>query len=52
MQQFAVVDDKVAYQPIQGFTSADLGYERGNAVSNVVTKLDDAPMAHRRESIS
>ena len=43
MQQFAVMDDKVAYQPIQGFTSADLGYERGNAVSNVVTKLDDAP---------
>jgi len=47
MQQFAVVDDKVAYQPIQGFTSADLGYERGNAVSNVVTKLDDAPMARQ-----
>ncbi len=45
MQQFAVVDDRVAYQPIQGFTSADLGYERGNAVSNIVTKLDDAPMA-------
>lgn len=45
MQQFAVVDDQAVYQPIQGFTSADLGYERGNAVSNVVTKLDEAPMA-------
>lgn len=45
MQQFAVVDDRAVYQPIQGFTSADLGYERGNAVSNVVTKLDEAPMA-------
>ena len=45
MQQFAVVDDRVAYQPIQGFTSADLGYERGNAVSNIVTKLDEAPLA-------
>lgn len=45
MQQFAVVDDSVAYQPLQGFTSADLGYERGNAVSNMVTKLDEAPMA-------
>lgn len=45
MQQFAVVDDRVAYQPIQGFTSADLGYERGNAVSNIVTKLDESPMA-------
>jgi superfamily II DNA or RNA helicase len=42
MQQFAVVDDKAAYLPLQGFTSADLGYERGDAVSNVVTKLDDA----------
>ena len=36
MQQFAVVDDKAAYLPLQGFTSADLGYERGNAVSNMV----------------
>jgi SNF2 family DNA or RNA helicase len=45
MQQFAVVDDRAAYLPLHGFTSADLGYERGNAVSNMVTKLDDAPMA-------
>jgi SNF2 family DNA or RNA helicase len=44
MQQFAIVDDKVAYLPLQGFTSADLGYERGNAVSNVISKLDEAPM--------
>ena len=44
MQQFATVDDKATYQPIQGFTSADLGYERGNAVSNFVTKIDEAPM--------
>lgn len=41
MQQFAVVDDRATYQPLQGFTSADLGYERGDAVSNVVTKLDE-----------
>jgi len=45
MQQFATVDDRAAYLPLQGFTSADLGYERGDAVSNVVTKLDEAPMA-------
>ncbi|WP_019746241.1 helicase-related protein [Rhodococcus erythropolis] len=45
MQQFAIVDDKAAYLPLHGFTSADLGYERGNAVSNMVTKLDEAPMA-------
>ena len=44
MQQFAIVDDTAAYIPLQGFTSADLGYERGNAVSNMVTKLDEAPM--------
>jgi hypothetical protein len=44
MQQFAIVDDKATYVPLQGFTSADLGYERGNAVSNMVTKLDEAPM--------
>ncbi len=47
MQQFAVVDDKAAYLPLQGFTAADLGYERGNAVSNVVTKVDDAPNARQ-----
>ncbi|WP_104136691.1 helicase-related protein [Cryobacterium sp. Y62] len=44
MQQFATVDDKATYQPIQGFTAADLGYERGNSVSNFVTKIDEAPM--------
>ncbi|SDC09863.1 SNF2 family N-terminal domain-containing protein [Raineyella antarctica] len=46
MQQFAIVDDRAMYQPLQGFTSADLGYERGNAVSNMVTKLEvgEAPM--------
>jgi len=44
MQQFALVDDTAAYVPLQGFTSADLGFERGNAVSNMVTKVDEAPM--------
>lgn len=43
MQQFALVDESIAYLPLQGFTSADLGYEKGNAVSNVVTKFDDVP---------
>lgn len=43
MQQFAVVDDGAAYMPLQGFTTADLGYERGNAVSNMVTKFEGAP---------
>ena len=43
MQQFATVDDKTTYLPLQGFTSADLGYERSDAVSNMVTKIDEAP---------
>jgi SNF2 family DNA or RNA helicase len=44
MQQFAVVDDRAAYMPLQGFTTADLGYERGNAVSNMVHRVSDSPM--------
>lgn len=44
MQQFAIIDDRAAYMPLQGFTTADLGYEHGNAVSNLVQKID-APMA-------
>ena len=44
MQQFAVVDETAAYMPLHGFTSADLGYEKGDAVSNLVNKLDEAPM--------
>ena len=46
MQQFAVIDDRVAYNPIQGFTTADLGYEPGNAVSNFVQQID-APQAQQ-----
>lgn len=45
MQQFAVVDDRAAYMPLQGFTTADLGYERGDAVSNMVTKFEGSPEA-------
>lgn len=44
MQQFAVVDDTAAYMPLQGFTTADLGYEPGNAVSNLVHRIDEAPL--------
>ncbi|MGA4508622.1 helicase-related protein [Propionibacteriaceae bacterium G1746] len=45
MQQFAVVDDRAAYMPLQGFTTADLGYERGDSVSNMVTKFEGSPEA-------
>ncbi|MEX1079515.1 MAG: helicase-related protein [Homoserinimonas sp.] len=44
MQQFAVVGDSAAYTSLQGFTTADLGYERGNAVSNMVQRVDETPM--------
>lgn len=47
MQSFAVVDDVSAYAPLQGFTTADLGYERGPAVSNMVHKIDDAPLTRQ-----
>ena len=47
MQSFAVVDDTAAYAPLQGFTTADLGYERGPAVSNMVHKVDDAPFTQQ-----
>ncbi|TFD16813.1 helicase-related protein [Cryobacterium sp. TMT4-10] len=40
MQALAAVDDGAAYFPIQGFTTTDLGYESGPAVSNVVTKFE------------
>ncbi|MCD1269889.1 DEAD/DEAH box helicase family protein [Microbacterium sp. MEC084] len=45
MQQFVVVDDRAAYTPVQGFTTADLGYESGAAVSNMVHRVDETPMA-------
>ncbi|MFP3714939.1 helicase-related protein [Puerhibacterium sp. TATVAM-FAB25] len=44
MQQFAMVDDDVTYMPLQGFTTADLGLERGNAVSNLVNRFDEPAM--------
>ncbi len=44
MQQFACVqsdDLDTAYMPLHGFTAVDLGYQQGNAVSNLVNKMDD-----------
>ncbi len=44
MQQFACVQADTAqsvYQPLQGFTAVDLGYQPGNAVSNFMTKSDE-----------
>lgn len=44
MQQFihvAGAEDEVAYMPINGFTAVDLGYQKGDAVSNFVTRFDE-----------
>lgn len=44
MQQFACIQQgqqDVAYMPLHGFTAVDLGYQRGNAVSNIVNRLDE-----------
>lgn len=44
MQQFLCVDgplSSAAYMPLAGFTAVDLGYARGNAVSNFVNRFDE-----------
>ena len=44
MQQFACVQASAgdtAYMPLHGFTAVDLGYQQGNAVSNLVNKMDE-----------
>lgn len=44
MQQFTCVQSQsgdVAYMPLHGFTAVDLGYQQGNAVSNLVNKMDE-----------
>ena len=46
MQQFACIENEgspIAYMPLHGFTAVDLGYQKGDAVSNLVNKMDDAP---------
>jgi hypothetical protein len=49
MQQFACVqspEQASVYMPLHGFTAVDLGYQRGNAVSNIVNRMDE-PVATR-----
>ncbi|WP_428409078.1 helicase-related protein [Hyphococcus sp.] len=46
MQQFVCIDAadmQVAYMPVGGFTAVDLGYQQGNAISNIVNRFDGAP---------
>jgi len=44
MQQFACIENQPTnsvYLPLYGFTAVDLGYQKGNAVSNFINKLTD-----------
>jgi Helicase conserved C-terminal domain/SNF2-related domain len=44
MQQFTCVDvpgSETVYMPLHGFTAVDLGYQQGNAVSNIVNRFDE-----------
>ena len=44
MQQFASVqasESTAVYMPLHGFTAVDLGYQQGDAVSNIVNKFDE-----------
>jgi hypothetical protein len=48
MQPFACVQASgtdTAYMPLHGFTAVDLGYQQGNAVSNLVNKMDEPAFA-------
>ncbi|WFE69501.1 SNF2-related protein [Thiomicrospira sp. R3] len=48
MQQFACVQSSgtdTAYMPLHGFTAVDLGYQQGNAVSNLVNRMDEPAFA-------
>jgi superfamily II DNA or RNA helicase len=49
MQQFVCVkspERDAIYMPLHGFTAVDLGYQQGNAVSNIVNRMDE-PVATR-----
>jgi SNF2 family DNA or RNA helicase len=47
MQQFACVEresESTVYLPLHGFTAVDLGYQRGDAISNIVNRIDEGGM--------
>jgi hypothetical protein len=58
MQPFACVEPSDAgdagtvYMPLHGFTAVDLGYQPGNAVSNLVNKMDEPPFTATRRRTS
>lgn len=49
MQQFACIQQggqAIAYMPLCGFTAVDIGYQQGNAVSNIVNRIDEATITN------
>ena len=45
MQQFMCVQNgqsDMAYMPLHGFTAVDIGYQRGDAISNIVNRFDES----------
>ena len=49
MQQFATINNQpnnneIAYMPLHGFTAVDLGYQKGDAISNLINKIDEVPL--------
>jgi superfamily II DNA or RNA helicase len=45
MQQFAALQthtDSTVYMPLHGFTAVDLGYQHGDAVSNIVNRFEES----------
>ena len=45
MQSFACVqnrDTAAVYMPLRGFTAVDLGYQKGNAISNFINRFDES----------
>lgn len=41
IQPMTLIDDQTVYLSPEGFTTADLGYDRGNRMSNFVMKIDE-----------
>lgn len=37
--------EQITYMPVNGFTTVDFGYEKGNALSNLVNKFTEYPMS-------
>ena len=47
MQQFAAVQEsnnEIVYMPLHGFTAVDLGYQKGDAISNFVNRIDETDL--------